>query len=96
MALEDAVVLAHCLGTIHPAESALREYERLRIPRTSSIVRDSWRTGRLLQMDQPLLESIRDQFMGSALGKNLETRMLRNLLMYNVPKLQPSAQQKLA
>jgi len=96
MALEDAVVLAHCLSTIHPAESALREYERLRIPRTSSIVRDSWRTGLLLQMDQPILESLRDQFMGSALGKHLEKRMLRNLLTYNVPKLQPDAPQESA
>jgi len=46
MALEDAVILAHCISTVRPAEAALREYERLRIPRTGAIVRDSWRAGR--------------------------------------------------
>jgi FAD-dependent urate hydroxylase len=35
MALEDAVMFAYCLNNVRPAESALREYERQRIPRTS-------------------------------------------------------------
>jgi 2-polyprenyl-6-methoxyphenol hydroxylase-like FAD-dependent oxidoreductase len=91
MALEDAVMLAHCLSTVRPAESALREYERLRIPRTGAIVRDSWQTGRILQLDQPALELVRDWFMGSSLGRHLGMRMFRNLLTYKVPKLHPSA-----
>ena len=91
MTLEDAVMLAYCLSTVRPAESALREYERLRIPRTGVIVRDSWQTGRILQLDQPALESVRDWFMGSSLGRHLGMRMFRNLLTYEVPKLHPSA-----
>jgi FAD-dependent urate hydroxylase len=87
MALEDAVVLASCLGTVRSAESALREYERLRIPRTAAIVRNSWQTGRLLQFDQPALESVRDWFMGSSPGRHLGMRTFRNLLTYKVPKL---------
>jgi 2-polyprenyl-6-methoxyphenol hydroxylase-like FAD-dependent oxidoreductase len=91
MALEDAVVLAYCLSTVRPAESALREYERLRIPRTEAIVRDSWQTGRILQLDQPALESVRDWFIGSSLGRYLGMQRFRNLLTYKVPKLYPSA-----
>jgi 2-polyprenyl-6-methoxyphenol hydroxylase-like FAD-dependent oxidoreductase len=91
MALEDAVMLAYCLSTVRPAESALREYERLRIPRTGAIVRDSWQTGRILQLDQRALESVRDWFMGSSVGSHLGMRMFRNLLTYKVPKLHPSA-----
>ena len=90
-ALEDAVVLAHCLRTVRPAESALREYERLRIPRTGAIVRDSWRAGRILQLDQPALELVRDWFIGSWPGRHSGMRMFRNLLTYKVPKLHPSA-----
>ncbi len=87
MALEDAVVLAHCLSNVHPAELALREYELLRIGRTGMVVRHSWQTGRLLQMEQPALEWMRDWFTGSAMGQRLGMRMFRELLRYDVPKL---------
>ena len=91
MALEDAVMLAYCLSTVRQAESALREYERLRIPLTSAIVRVSRRAGRILQLDQPALVSARDWFMGSSLGRHLGMRMFRKLLTYKVPKLNPRA-----
>jgi 2-polyprenyl-6-methoxyphenol hydroxylase-like FAD-dependent oxidoreductase len=87
MALEDAVMLAFCLSTVRPAESALREYERRRIPRTGAIVRDSWQTGRILQLDQSALEPVRDWLMGSALGRHLGTRMFTKLLTYKLPEL---------
>ena len=89
MALEDAVTLACCLSTVRPAESALREYERLRIPRTSAIVRDSRQAGLLLQLDQPALVSVRDWFLRSWLGRHLGMRTFRNLLTYKVPRLHP-------
>jgi 2-polyprenyl-6-methoxyphenol hydroxylase-like FAD-dependent oxidoreductase len=91
MALEDAVMLAYCLSTVRPAEAALREYERRRIPRTGAIVRDSWQTGRILQLDQSTLESVRNRFIASSLGKHLGTRMFRKLLTYKVPELRHSA-----
>jgi len=85
--LEDAVVLARCLKEVQPVEAALREYERLRIPRTAAVVRDSWVSGRLMQMEQPALEILRDWFMGTAVARRLGTRTLRKLLTYQVPKL---------
>jgi len=87
MAIEDAVVLAHCLGTVQPVEKALREYERLRIPRTTAVIRNSWQSGRMFQLDQPALESVRDWFFGTSLGARLRMRMFRDLLLYRVPAL---------
>jgi len=86
-ALEDAVVLAHCLSEIRPVEAALRKYERLRIPRTTAIVRSSWRTGKALQLDSPPLELFRNWFIGTWLGTRLATRAFRNLLTYQLPSL---------
>ena len=86
-ALEDAVVLAHCLGETRAIEPALRKYEELRIPRTSRIVRDSWRTGKALQLDSPALEWFRNWFLGSWLGTSLHKRAFESLLTYQAPKL---------
>lgn len=88
-ALEDAVVLAHCLSKIRPPEAALREYERLRIPRTSAVVRDSWRMGKVLQLDSPALEWLRNSLMGSWLGQRAARRTFRSLLTYQLPRLRP-------
>ncbi len=88
-ALEDAVVLADCLRSIRPAESALREYERRRIPRTTAIIRDSWRSGRILQLDQPALEWFRNWFMGTSIGRRAARGVLRKLLTYTVPLQRP-------
>jgi 2-polyprenyl-6-methoxyphenol hydroxylase-like FAD-dependent oxidoreductase len=90
-ALEDAVVLADCLRGIRPVEAALREYERLRIPRTAAIVRDSWQTGRFLHFDRPAIEPLRNWAMGTSLSMRLANRMFRTLLVHRLPKLQPPA-----
>jgi 2-polyprenyl-6-methoxyphenol hydroxylase-like FAD-dependent oxidoreductase len=89
-ALEDAVILAHCLGTMRPIEAALREYERLRIPRTATIVRRSWQTGKALQLDSPALELLRNWFMGTRLSAHLEKREFGRLLTYKLPRLEGS------
>lgn len=86
-ALEDAVTLAHCLSGTRAIEPALRQYERLRIPRASRIVRDSWQAGKVLQLDSPSLEWFRNRLMGSWLGGRLEVRALRSVLTYRPPKL---------
>ncbi|MBV9038152.1 MAG: FAD-dependent monooxygenase, partial [Acidobacteriaceae bacterium] len=90
-ALEDAVVLADCLRQQQSVEAALRDYERRRIPRTSAIVRDSWQSGRMLQLDDRRLEAVRNWFMGTRLGKHLTERVFRELVLYRVPTLQPPA-----
>jgi 2-polyprenyl-6-methoxyphenol hydroxylase-like FAD-dependent oxidoreductase len=87
-AFEDAVVLADCIRRIQPVELALREYERQRIPRTAMIVRNSWQTGRILQLDRPALEVLRNWFMGTSLGRHFTLRMLQEVVRYRVPQLQ--------
>ena len=87
-ALEDAVVLAHCLSGAPPIEAALRKYERLRIPRTTAIVRDSWQAGKVMQLNSPKLESFRNWFMGTRLGTHLAMRSMGSLLTYQLPRLQ--------
>ena len=86
-ALEDAVTLAHCLSGTSAIEPALRQYERLRIPRASRIVHDSWQAGKVLQLDSPALEWFRNSLMGSWLGGRLEVRALQRVLAYQPPKL---------
>ena len=58
-ALEDAVVLARCLSDA-PGPEGLRQYERLRIPRTSALVRRSRQLGALAQTSKPPLTLLRD------------------------------------
>src|SRR5579872_761601 len=86
-ALEDAVVLAHCLKRGGNTEEALREYERLRIPRTTSVVLDSWRSGRMFHATLPVLTWFRNRLLRSSLGDRIGKQMLRKLLTYRVPEL---------
>lgn len=86
-ALEDAVTLADAVRGNRNIEPALRTYERLRIPRTTSIVNDSWRVGQLLQTERPTIAAFRDWFSASRIGKRIETRMFRKLLLHRVPTL---------
>jgi 2-polyprenyl-6-methoxyphenol hydroxylase-like FAD-dependent oxidoreductase len=57
-AVEDAVVLARCLGDDAPR--SLRLYEGRRIPRTTAVVRRSRLAGRVTQLENPLLRRLRD------------------------------------
>jgi 2-polyprenyl-6-methoxyphenol hydroxylase-like FAD-dependent oxidoreductase len=86
-AIEDAVTLADCVRGNPNIEAALRTYERLRIPRTTAIVNDSWRAGQLLQTEQPIIAAFRDWLSASALGQHLQTQMFRKLLLHRVPTL---------
>lgn len=51
-AMEDAVILADCLQD-SSVDTAIHSYEQLRIPRTSRVVRQSRRMGRIVQMENP-------------------------------------------
>jgi len=66
-AIEDAVVLARCLGGEIPA--SLRRYEERRIGRTAAVVRGSRLSGRVAQLDNPLLCRLRN-----ALAKRTSVR----------------------
>ena len=89
-ALEDAVVLAHCLSETRPIEAALRKYELIRLPRTTDIIRTSWQTGKVLQLDSPALEWLRDRFFGTPISARLEMRTFKRLLTYKLPRLRSS------
>jgi 2-polyprenyl-6-methoxyphenol hydroxylase-like FAD-dependent oxidoreductase len=54
MALEDAVVLGHCVGVEPTLAQALRVYERQRGPRVARLARLSRRQGRLYHLRDPL------------------------------------------
>jgi len=92
-ALEDAVILAHCLSEMRPIEVALRKYEVLRLPRTTEIVHNSWQTGKIIQLDSPALEQLRDWFMGTGISRRLEQRTFRSLLTYQLPRLRSREQE---
>ncbi|MGC2353969.1 MAG: FAD-dependent monooxygenase, partial [Candidatus Udaeobacter sp.] len=66
MALEDAVVLAKCLGSGLPPRTALRRYESLRFHRTKHIQQRSLLMGYIGQWQAPLFVN----------GRNIVTRML--------------------
>ena len=91
-ALEDAVILAHCLSETHPVEVALRKYEGLRLPRTTEVDRNSWQTGKVIQLDSPRLEQLRNWFMGTGVSRRLEQRTFSRLLTYQLPRLRSRAQ----
>ena len=59
-ALEDAVALGRLLGGDRDVESGLREYERQRAPRSSTVVRLSRRSARMVSLESAMACRIRD------------------------------------
>ncbi len=59
-ALEDAVALAAGLRTGSSGSTGLRAYEMQRINRANAIVRQSWRVGRIAQLEHPLTVGLRN------------------------------------
>ena len=64
MAIEDAVVLARSLSQEQDLTSALIRYEAERKPRTTWIMNQSRRIGRITQLNNPLLCTFRDFILG--------------------------------
>lgn len=58
-AMEDALVLSHCLAE-QPDEEGLRSYSALRLPRTTTVVNRSWSFGRIAENTSPVLSGIRN------------------------------------
>lgn len=59
MAIEDAATLMNALVKYEPME-AFRRYSSHRVVRTTGIVNQSWRVGRLAQLENELLRRLRD------------------------------------
>jgi 2-polyprenyl-6-methoxyphenol hydroxylase-like FAD-dependent oxidoreductase len=60
MAIEDAVILTNCLVKEKTIEDAFSQYELKRIPRTKYIVNNSWRIGKIAQLENPFLIRLRN------------------------------------
>jgi 2-polyprenyl-6-methoxyphenol hydroxylase-like FAD-dependent oxidoreductase len=60
MAIEDAAVLANCIEHYPSVEEAFTQFEKKRIPRTSTIVNTSWRIGQMAQLENRVLIAIRN------------------------------------
>ncbi|MBA3442946.1 MAG: FAD-dependent monooxygenase [Pyrinomonadaceae bacterium] len=60
MAIESSLVLARCLSRESNLADALKCYEAERMPRTRWITEQSWKIGRVGQLENPLLRAARD------------------------------------
>lgn len=63
MAIEDAAILAICMNEERQVERAFVNFEKRRISRTTKIVNDSWRLGKVAQLENPVLISLRNAAM---------------------------------
>ncbi len=59
-AIEDAVFLAECLRKNSIVSHAFQVFEKMRLKRTHYIVRQSWRLGRIAQLENPFLAGVRN------------------------------------
>jgi 2-polyprenyl-6-methoxyphenol hydroxylase-like FAD-dependent oxidoreductase len=84
MALEDAVVLAHCLQKFGLGENALRQYESMRYRRTKAIVLESRLMGWSFQLEDGFFSKIRGWAMRTS-PRFLWQRNLERHLDFKVP-----------
>lgn len=76
-AIEDAVVLGHCLTNEVDSVSALKRYERLRVTRANRIGRLARRIGQAVQLEQPALAVARNNIV-----KRIPTSLLLHSLLW--------------
>lgn len=88
MAIEDSVVLARCLINEPKLESALASFVVERCPRTSAIIRESWRFGRVGQMQGRISCWMRDRLFGMLLPL-IGSRTMPKHAMFDVGPLNP-------
>lgn len=81
MAIEDSVVLARCLSQANDLAAALNRYEAERKPRTTWIMNQSRAIGRIANLDNGLLCSIRD-FMLTVVPDRVMRRQLERAINY--------------
>ncbi|HEY3256791.1 MAG TPA: FAD-dependent monooxygenase [Polyangiaceae bacterium] len=78
MAIEDAVVLAHCLGKHAALRDALTAYERKRVAHTSKIVNASWQFGRIAQLEGGFVTWLRDLALRATPESQVRARLREN------------------
>ena len=75
LALEDAVVLARCLGAFPDPAVAFRRYEDRRRDRTNDAVNLSARLGRMAQLGIPILWKLRNRMMAAMPSSGFRRRI---------------------
>ncbi|MCW3095983.1 MAG: binding domain protein [Chthonomonadaceae bacterium] len=80
-AIEDAVILAGLLKNSPDIPSALQTYEARRIPRTSRLVDQSWRFGKMAQWENPLACGLRNWLFRFTSAKTM-TKQLDPILRF--------------
>ncbi|MCA6363365.1 MAG: FAD-dependent monooxygenase [Bacteroidetes bacterium] len=83
-AIEDAVLLPAYLTTADTVEQSLRSFSAMRLPRTSRIVEESLRVGKLAQTDSRLLAAMRNALM-RILPSSLASRQFQFLYDVSFP-----------
>lgn len=78
MAIEDAVVLAHCLAKGAQHADAFHEYERKRVAHTTKIVNASWQFGRLAQLEGRVVTWLRDLALRATPDSQIRARLREN------------------
>lgn len=84
MAIEDAVVMTNCIHHGGSIEAAFIDFEKKRIHRTTKIVQESWRLGKVAQLQNPLLVHLRNAAFKLTPPKALERQLefLYNVSLY--------------
>ena len=77
MAIEDAAVLARCIEGSRTLTDAFRQFELKRIARTTSIVNKSWTIGKIAQLENRWLISLRN-----AVAKRTPPSVTENQIRY--------------
>ena len=80
-AIEDAVVLARCLGERGASAESLRSYERLRSERVAMVVRRSRRVGMVGQVKNPAICWLRDRAL-AMIPPKAQLRQLEEVVGY--------------
>lgn len=68
-AIEDALILALCLKDTDNITQAFQEYQNQRVDRTRKVSKDSWRFGKVAQLDTPFLCTLRNKVLEMAPNK---------------------------
>lgn len=79
--IEDAVVLSRLLATNADPEAALREYERVRMPRTKRLMKIARNVGRLGRWRNPAAVQARELIMRFTFGNPIAVRKFEQDLM---------------
>jgi 2-polyprenyl-6-methoxyphenol hydroxylase-like FAD-dependent oxidoreductase len=87
LALEDAVVLADAISRSTTIEAGLAAYQDGRRDRANSMIMQSWRVGKVLQLANPIAAWLRDAINSTDLGQKMNDRLFARLLCVELPNL---------